>query len=336
MGNAAGVRHYFIEAFSPYGYISLLPELIKSIRSTYFLTGGPGTGKSTMIKLIGIQLIDRGYDVDYVRSIREPDSVAGLVLPKHKICLLDKNEFVRDIPTGDCHREIDFNAFCRKSKLEQHKLKMEELENRLKSIEEKIIKQLQEDYATFTESISYSNAGEEIITTELTMNKHDNTPELDEITEILSKIKKNTLCFYFLHGLQVDGWLNLAPRYIREYDRICLEGTDASNMLRNILQEVKCLGQIIEIIVHPLRPNTMTGIVFPEKNLAVWKGNPYKIEEQGFRRKNHPAMADILEEYKKARLELKSLLNDSVNFCGLDEVRNELLSSILTELRNIE
>ena len=95
VGNGAGVRHYFTEAFTPYGYISLLPELLKEKKHTYILTGGPGTGKSTMIKLTGIQLIDRGYDVDYIRSAREPDSVAGLYLPKHKICLLDKNEIGR-------------------------------------------------------------------------------------------------------------------------------------------------------------------------------------------------------------------------------------------------
>lgn len=334
MGNAAGVRHYFIEAFTPYGYISLLPELIKDIGSTYFLTGGPGTGKSTMIKLIGIQLIDRGYDVDYVRSIREPDSVAGLVLPKQKICLLDKNEFAQHIPLGDYSREIDFNAFCRKSKLEQHGLRMEELAKRLQDIEEKIIKQLREDYETSTDTMSDSCFEGGIINNEPTCSERDNTPELDEITEILSKIRKNTLFYFFLQGVQIDGWLNLAPRYIRDYDRICLEGKDAANMLRNILEEVKCLGQTMEIIVHPLRPNTMIGIVFPEKNLAVWKGNPCRIEEQGFIRKHHSTMADILEEYRKARLELKSLLNDSVNFRGLDELRSELLSSILADLRN--
>lgn len=334
MGNTAGVRHYFIEAFTPYGYISLLPELIKDIGSTYFLTGGPGTGKSTMIKLIGIQLIDRGYDVDYVRSIREPDSVAGLVLPKQKICLLDKNEFAQHIPISDYQREIDFNAFCRKSKLEQYGLRMQVLEKRLKDIEEKIIKQLQADYETLADAVPDPRLKEEIINRDSTLTAHDNTPHLDEITEILSKIKKNTLFYYFLHGLQTDGWLNLAPRYIRDYDRICLEGKDASNMLRNILQEVKCLGQTMEIIVHPLRPNTMIGIVFPEKNLAVWKGNPCRIEEQGFICKHHPAMVDILEEYRKARLELKSLLNDSVNFRDLDELRSELLNSILADLRN--
>lgn len=333
MGNAAGVRHYFIEAFTPYGYISLLSKLLKDIKHTYFLTGGPGTGKSTMIKLIGIQLIDRGYDVDYVRSIREPDSVAGLVLPKHKICLLDKNEFVAQSTLGEYHREIDFATFCRRSRMEQHGQRMTVLEIDLRKIEQLLINQLQKDYEVDPEHLPKAVKQEEVIDIESMFSVKEGAPNIDEITEILSKIKKNSLRFHFLHGLQMDGWLNLAPRYIREFDRICLEGEDSSKLLKEIVQEVKCLGQMMEIIVHPLKPYTIVGIVFPEKNLAVWKGNPCKIEEQGFRRQHNPEMIKILEDYKKARVQLKSLVNDAVNFRGLDDLRSELMSSILADLR---
>jgi hypothetical protein len=47
-----------------------------------------------MLKLIGIQLLDRGYDVDYIRSLKEPDSVAGLCLPKKRLCLLDEQSLL--------------------------------------------------------------------------------------------------------------------------------------------------------------------------------------------------------------------------------------------------
>lgn len=147
MGNTSGIRHYYIEAFTPYGYISLLPELLKEIKYTYLLTGGPGTGKSTMMKLIGIQMIDRGNDVDYIRSIREADSVAGLYLPKHKICLLDKDEFNWQINfCGPYHREIDFSSFCRQSRLEEHGPKISQLGASLADIEQDIIAQLRKDY----------------------------------------------------------------------------------------------------------------------------------------------------------------------------------------------
>lgn len=342
MENTAGVRHYFIEAFTPFGTISLLSELLKEIKNTYLLTGGPGSGKSTMMKLIGIQLIDRGYEVDYIRSIREPDSVAGLILPKHKVCMIDKNEFLSESKFNwGTHRNIDFNGFYRKTRIEEHRNRINELEKKLVEIEQKIISQLGKDYKkekNIVNKIKHKEIPsiEEILSLSdfiATNNKEKDTPELEEITVILSKIRKNSIAYYFLHGLQIEGWLNLAPRYLKDYDRICLEGVDSTKMIREILQEVWCLGQLIEIIVHPLKPYTIVGIVFPEKNLAVWKGNPCRIEEQGFIKNHSLEMAGVLEEYKTTRLELKNLINDTVVFQKLDHLRSELLSSILADIR---
>lgn len=340
VGNGAGVRHYFIEAFTPYGYISLLPELLKDKKHTYMLTGGPGTGKSTMIKLTGIQLIERGYEVDYIRSTREPDSVAGFYLPRHKICLLDKNEFQTEKIDfqSEYHREIDFSSFCRKSKLEQFKPLISEIENKLSKLEEALIVQLGSDYDVTSGSEGYkeTNAVKTFLSLKNSLDmsdKESTSLSVDEISEILSKIKRNLLTFYFLHGLHIDRWLNLAPRYLKDFDRICLEVGNSKEILRNILNEVKCLGQVIEIIVHPLRPYTIVGIVFPEKNLAVWEGNPCKLEEQGFQQ-NSSNTSKILEEYRSSRILLKSLINDTVNFRGLDDLRSELVSSILTDLKS--
>ena len=340
MGNRAGVRHYFIEAFTPYGYISLLPELLKQKKHTYILTGGSATGKSTMIKLTGIQLIDRGYDVDYIRSAREPDSVAGLFLPKHKISLLDNNEFMTqkiDIK-NEYHREIDFDATFRKSKVEKHKSKIHQIEDKLKELEQQLIIQLADDYGIIYNT--EDNKGVSVIEAFLSLkksldatDKEHSAISVDEISGMLSKIKKNLLSFYFLHGLQIDKWVNLAPRYLKDFDRICLEVGVSSQILKNILQEVKCLGQVIEIIIHPLQPYTIVGIIFPEKKLAVWKGNPCKPEEQGFMSENSSGTSKILEEYRNSRIHLKSLINDTINYRALDEMRSELLSSILTDLR---
>lgn len=334
MGNAAGVRHYFIEAFTPYGYVSLLPELLKDIRYTYLLTGGPGTGKSTMIKLVGIQLIDRGYEVDYIRSIREPDSVAGIFLPRYHITLLDKNEFQWDLEqSGKYTREIDFTLFCRKNKLEEYSDLIAQLKSRLAEIEKQIVEQLRKDYPSGQSDTIDLTTSSNIISL-LEMNKNKDSPYLDEISAVLSKVKTNNLSLFFLHGLQLDSWFNLVPRYIKDFDRICLDGEESSNMMQALLEEVKSLGQRMDIVAHPLKPDSVIGLVFPEKNLAVWKGNPCRIEEQGFKSRHSAALADLLERNKLVRLELKNVINDTVNFQGLDNFRGELISNILSDLHS--
>ncbi|UWG97157.1 hypothetical protein LPY66_20195 [Dehalobacter sp. DCM] len=338
MGNAAGVRHYFIEAFTPYGYVSLLSELLKDIRYTYLLTGGPGTGKSTMMKLIGIQLIDRGYEVDYIRSIREPDSVAGIFLPSYRIALLDKNEFKWGFEfSGGYVREIDFTSFCRKSKLEEYRDQITVLEHQLADIEQQIIHQLREDYLGKQDNAIERESMAPILTGSEMNQSNKNLEDsgcFDEIAIILSKVKSSNLSLFFLHGLQLDSWFNLVPRYIKDFDRICLDSEESSDVMSILLEEVKSLGQRMDIIVHPLKPYTVIGLVFPEKNLAVWKGNPCRIEEQGFQLKHSPTLVEIMENSKIARFKLKNVINDTLNFRGLDNFRGELISSILSDLQN--
>ncbi|NLL53303.1 MAG: hypothetical protein GX248_11450 [Peptococcaceae bacterium] len=326
MKHTAGIRHYFMEAFTPNGYISLLGETLKEAKYAYILAGGPATGKSTMIKLIGIQLIDRGYDVDYIRSSREPDSVAGLYLPKSKLCLLNENEFVSQTKLNlQNYKKVGFDSICRPSKLEEHEGKITELTNILDKMEDEIVQQLKIDYPLHSQD-------ENTTVPFRCLFQESNTIVYNEATEILSKVRKNCLSYCFLHALQVDGWLNLAPRYIKDYDRICLEGGDSSQILIDILQEVSCLGQVMELIVNPLQPDTVLGIVFPEKNLAVWQGNPARIEEQGFKQAHSEQLLAILEQYKSVRMELKNLINDTVSFPRLDSLRSELLSRILSDL----
>lgn len=342
MRNTAGVRHYFIEAFTPYGCISLLPELLTGKKNTYLLTGWPGTGKSTMIKLIGIQLIERGYEVDYIRSVREPDSVAGLFLTGQKIILLDQREFCMENINleKDCLRLIDFTSFCKETKLLQNESLIEKLEKELESLEQELTEQLGKDYEVGNDR-SDSCGIEPFLSVKSFLETGrpqqeslgEESPQVEEITAILTKIKRSRISFCFLHGIQIDGWLNLAPRYLKDFDRICLDVEDSSDVMRSILKEIRCLGQVIEIVVHPLKPYAIMGIVLPEKKLAVWKGNPSRPEEQGLAAKHSPSTVKILEEYRNKRIELKSILKDTVNFRALDELRVELLSSILTDVR---
>jgi len=340
----AAVRHYFIEAYTPFGQISLLEEFLSGIKYTYLFTGGPGTGKSTMIKLIGIELIDRGYSVEYIRSVKEPDSVAGLYLRKHKLCILDRNEFVPEVLVqSEYQREIDFNSFCQQGKLAKAEQKIAALAATLQNLEEQIVLNLQRSYLK----------EEEARIAQLVLNKTNNIhnfltlwriaslegqsvlPEqyYNEIMEIISQIQKEYLSYYFLQALRLDRWLNLAPHFIKDYDLICLDSEGSMRMLPELLQEVRYLGQGIELIIHPLKPYTMIGMIFPEKNLTVWKGNPHKPEEQGFQQEHNPALLQVLERYKTCRFDLKTIYNTSVNFSRLDELRQQIVSCIIADLR---
>lgn len=329
MGKTVGVRHYFIEAFTPGGYISYMPNLLNKIKHTYLLLGGPGTGKSTIIKLIGIQLLDRGHELDYLRSIRDPDSVAGIFLPKEQMCLLDVKEFCTDdidFTEGDV-RLIDTNRFCEKSKTSGYKEKIEEIESELFELEEKLLKQLEAEYRS-QDLMHEDYLLQHIISKKISDKSSSKKKDFDKV---LQTIKKDITSFIFLHALQIEGWINLAPRYLKGYDSICLEEENPDKILRDIFNETRSTGQAVTIIMHPLYANALIGIVFPDKKLAIWRGNPEILYEQDLIG-HSKEIIKVLEEYRKKRIELKNIMNKCVNFEGIDKLRTELLNSILAQL----
>lgn len=70
--------------FSFYHYI-IDPQDAK----IFILKGGPGAGKSTMMKKIGALMSEKGYDVEYHFCSSDNDSLDGVVIPALRAAVLD-------------------------------------------------------------------------------------------------------------------------------------------------------------------------------------------------------------------------------------------------------
>lgn len=71
--------------YSYYSHILLQKEAQKII----CIKGGPGTGKSTMMKRIGSYFAEQGEDVDFLWCSSDPESLDGIVLKKRRVAVLD-------------------------------------------------------------------------------------------------------------------------------------------------------------------------------------------------------------------------------------------------------
>ena len=56
---------------------------------TYILKGGPGTGKSTIMKNLGLKFESKGFDVEYFYCSSDPESLDGIFVPKKNISFVD-------------------------------------------------------------------------------------------------------------------------------------------------------------------------------------------------------------------------------------------------------
>lgn len=82
---------YFLGANAPGGFYSLYSELLppEGARAIYILKGGPGCGKSTLMRRVGARMEETGVETEYILCSGDPDSLDGLVLPQLRTAIVD-------------------------------------------------------------------------------------------------------------------------------------------------------------------------------------------------------------------------------------------------------
>ena len=71
--------------FSYYDYILSQEEATRII----ILKGGPGVGKSSFMRKIALEMVNRGYDVEFMHCSSDNGSLDGVVIPAIKVALMD-------------------------------------------------------------------------------------------------------------------------------------------------------------------------------------------------------------------------------------------------------
>lgn len=83
------IRHYFVCANTADGLVNYFPQALKDMKRVYILKGGPGTGKSTMMKKIGNHFAKRGEAVEHIHCSSDPDSLDGVILRDRRVAVAD-------------------------------------------------------------------------------------------------------------------------------------------------------------------------------------------------------------------------------------------------------
>ena len=82
---------YFLGANSPTGFYSLYDCLIspQEARAVYILKGGPGCGKSTLMRKVGTWAEEAGLETEYILCSGDPDSLDAVILPGRDVAIVD-------------------------------------------------------------------------------------------------------------------------------------------------------------------------------------------------------------------------------------------------------
>ena len=89
MNNGLETR-YFLSALTGAGYYALHRQFLRPPQRYFcILKGGPGCGKSSLMRAVGAAAEERGLQVEYIRCSGDPDSLDAILLPEKKTAIVD-------------------------------------------------------------------------------------------------------------------------------------------------------------------------------------------------------------------------------------------------------
>lgn len=85
------IRHYFPGGNTPQGFVSYYNHVMpqSAAKRIIVLKGGPGTGKSTLMKKVASKLLGQGYDIEMLHCSSDANSLDGVALQDLRVWVLD-------------------------------------------------------------------------------------------------------------------------------------------------------------------------------------------------------------------------------------------------------
>ena len=121
------MRKLFPGANTSNGFYSYFDYIIpKDVNRIFCLKGGPGVGKSSLMKKVAKEFVERGYDVEVFPCSSDPASLDAVVIKKLKVVLLDATapHIVDPKIPGAIDEVVNFGDFWTVDNLENNKVEI--------------------------------------------------------------------------------------------------------------------------------------------------------------------------------------------------------------------
>jgi hypothetical protein len=272
------IRHMYPGGNTPVGFFSYYPYIIDRTRARriFILKGGPGTGKSTIIRKVGLELAKKGYPIEFMHCSGDNNSLDGVVIPDLRVAMIDGTapHVVDPIYPGAVDEIINLGEFWNE---EGFKESREEIL--------RISKFIKDRYAT---AYRYLSAAAQL--KEDTEKIYEDA--LDKGLEAFFSNELNTMLLGQGVPSKVTGKQRclfasaITPRGFSDYlDSICYTqriirlsataGSSTQYIMESLKNQALVQGFDIETYFCPMSPQRIEHIVIPSLKVSVITANEY-------------------------------------------------------------
>jgi hypothetical protein len=265
------VKNYYAGGNTARGFVNLFDSSIQGLERVYILKGGPGSGKSTLIRSIGNDLSERGYDIWFIHCASDNNSLDGVIIPYLKVGIVDGTlpHVVEPRLPGAVEQYVDLGKAWNITQLAERRAEISELNQKIKEAYDAA-------YADFSEALRIHDEWEAIYIQNMDFSAADKViAEYIDIIFASQKLNKQSAVYHRFLGAAtpkgpVDFIQNLTEDVDKRYFIKGRPGSGKSTMLKKLAAVAEERGFNVEIYHCGFDPNSLDMIILRELGVAIF------------------------------------------------------------------
>ncbi|MGI6685729.1 MAG: PRK06851 family protein [Bacillota bacterium] len=303
------------------GFYSFFALGLKNMERIFILKGGPGTGKSTLMRKIGLEMAERGFNVDFWQCSSDNDSIDGVIFPELKTAVVDGTapHVIEPRYPGVIDQIINLGDHWNEHYLKSHK--------------NEIMKLVDEITGCFKTAWNYLHDAKQVhdewkSINGKAMNFEKVNQKTDQLIQEIFNVNAPLVRHMFSGAITPGGLVN----YINNITEDCktryilkgLPGTGKSTLIKKIADGAVERGYQADLYHCALDPDSLDMVVIPQLGIAVLDGSIPHLEDP---ERPGDRIIDMLEAFDAnlVRQESKKLVEVQKEF---DHLMDEAVGNI--------
>ncbi len=284
--NQDGKREFFAGSNSYYGFWPYFDSIAMSPQMTRLLIkGGPGFGKSTMIKKIGAYFAKKGFQTEWFRCPSDPDSMDAVAVPQAGFCIIDATAPHALVPTRPNDEILNLWQYWnadQHGRNETDKGMTEYDTEKTAGIYEKWLHQTRQEWE-IQEQNWWADLEKDAVYPMVQRELEQQTQLIEEqLFQNTKNHPKNAVRHLFAAGFTPDGVIHLSPEIFHsEWQYIginCSMQPIAEQFMKRLAQKCPEYGVETEIYHSPADPQKVDIVALPQSKKAVVLLNSFGIQ----------------------------------------------------------
>ncbi|WP_312470599.1 PRK06851 family protein [Neobacillus sp.] len=268
---AGKIKNYFAGGNTARGFHNLYDSNLQGLERLFILKGGPGTGKSSLMKKIGNEWLEKGYNIEMLHCSSDNNSIDGVLIPALKVGIVDGTapHVIEPKAPGAVEEYINLGEAWNARALAVQKKSIQMLTNQ-------ISESFQKAYTTFKEALEIHDDWEKIYINSMDFNKADQLSN-KLIESFFGKMKLNKAAdvrHRFLGAATPKGAVDFVPNLTEEIPKRYFikgrPGSGKSTMLKKLATAAEDRGVDVEVYHCGFDPHSLDMVIFRELGIAIF------------------------------------------------------------------